>query len=65
MLSKHASIIIGRLHSFGFPGLRHNPFGVDWFLGGVTQGSSFLATLGFERESLWDSQPPIQQSGDV
>ena len=26
------------------------------FLGTITQGSSFLATLGFETESLWDSR---------
>src|ERR1051326_2410179 len=32
-----------------------NPFRVDTRFGTFTQGSSFLATLGFEPESLWDS----------
>ena len=32
----------------------HNPVGVV-FLRTITQGGSFLATLGFEPESLWDS----------
>src|SRR5437660_443337 len=35
---------------------RHNPVGVDEVLRARTQGSSFLATLGFEAESLWDSR---------
>jgi hypothetical protein len=30
-------------------------FGVDTEFRSVTQGSSFLATLGFVTESLWDS----------
>ena len=34
---------------------RHNSFGVEVPTRTVTQGSSFLATLGFEAESLWDS----------
>ena len=33
-----------------------NPVGVDANLTGISQGSSFLATLGFGAESLWDSQ---------
>ena len=33
---------------------RHNPVGVV-FIVAFSQGSSFLATLGFEPESLWDS----------
>jgi len=36
----------------------HNSFGVDWTEGQqFTQGSSFLATLGFVAESRWDSAP--------
>ena len=31
-----------------------NPVGVGDFYSTPTQGSSFLATLGFETESLWD-----------
>jgi hypothetical protein len=34
---------------------RHNPFRVGTRLGTISQGSSFLATLGFGPESLWDS----------
>jgi len=34
---------------------RHNPFRVAALLATISQGSSFLATLGFEAESLWDS----------
>jgi hypothetical protein len=34
---------------------RHNPVGVGKVKGTFTQGSSFLATLGFEAESRWDS----------
>src|SRR5450759_582022 len=34
---------------------RHNPVGVVIFSRRLTQGGSFLATLGFEAESLWDS----------
>src|SRR5262249_7784657 len=30
------------------------PLGLWYFSGRLTQGSSFLATLGFEPESLWD-----------
>src|SRR5260370_28496159 len=33
----------------------HNPFRVGTRLRGISQGSSFLATLGFGSESLWDS----------
>ncbi|MEO8427795.1 MAG: hypothetical protein ABI651_11860 [Verrucomicrobiota bacterium] len=32
-----------------------NPFRVQDFLCAVSQGSSFLATLGWRTESLWDS----------
>ena len=32
-----------------------NPVGVVIFSRRLTQGGSFLATLGFEAESLWDS----------
>jgi hypothetical protein len=43
--------------------LSHNPFGVDWFDCGLTQGSfpRCGTTLGFEPESLWDweSSKPI------
>ena len=34
----------------------HNPVGVENIFGSVTQGSSFLATLGFAPESRWDSK---------
>jgi len=34
----------------------HNPVGVAACFNLVSQGGSFLATLGFEPESLWDSQ---------
>jgi hypothetical protein len=34
---------------------RRNPVGVVIFSRRLTQGGSFLATLGFEAESLWDS----------
>jgi hypothetical protein len=49
----------------GFPGRSNHQrdsvedtthFGVDVKSTSVTQGSSFLATLGFGAESLWDSQ---------
>jgi len=33
-----------------------NPVGVDAMFPAISQGSSFLATLGFGAESLWDSQ---------
>jgi len=33
-----------------------NPVGVDAIIPEISQGSSFLATLGLESESLWDSQ---------
>jgi hypothetical protein len=33
-----------------------NPFRVERGSAPQSQGSSFLATLGFEAESLWDSQ---------
>ena len=33
----------------------HNRVAVGENFGTATQGSSFLATLGFEPESLWDS----------
>ena len=40
----------------------HNTFGVDtslarWTHARYTQGSSFLATLGFDPESRWDIKP--------
>ncbi|SRR5258708_9443496 len=34
---------------------RHNPVRVEFTWPSRTQGSSFLTTLGFEPESLWDS----------
>ena len=34
---------------------RRNPVGVEGILTPVSQGSSCLATLGFEPESRWDS----------
>jgi hypothetical protein len=34
----------------------HNPVGVEIFSTDSSQGSSCLATLGFEPESLWDSE---------
>src|SRR5207245_3715285 len=34
---------------------RHNSVGVGKTFSRLTQGSSFVATLGFEPESLWDS----------
>jgi len=40
-----------------WPGAVHqcrNPVGVVIFSRRLTQGGSFLATLGFETESLWD-----------
>jgi hypothetical protein len=39
----------------GVPLMGHNPFGVDGHFASPTQGSSFLATLGFVAEFLWDS----------
>jgi len=36
-------------------GFGHNPVGVGFHWRIVTQGSSFLATLGFGTESRWDS----------
>ncbi len=39
--------------SFGRPE-RHNPVGVEIQLAAVTQGSSFLATLGCRTQSRWD-----------
>src|SRR6185295_9986153 len=38
------------------PGKRRNPFRVEKKPGAFTQGSSFVATLGFVAESLWDSK---------
>src|SRR5258706_16458457 len=35
--------------------LGHNPFRVETYPPLISQGSSFLATLGFVAESLWDS----------
>jgi hypothetical protein len=32
----------------------HNPVGVGWVRATISQGSSFLATLGSEPKSLWD-----------
>ena len=34
----------------------HNPVGVATCFNLVSQGGSFRATLGFEPESLWDSE---------
>ena len=53
-------------------GLRHtgraegcNPFRVDdvWFT--ISQGSSFLATLGWMMESRWDSRTGARQARDL
>jgi len=41
-----------------------NPAGVGAFCGTVSQGSSFLATLGFGLESRWDSQMGARQARD-
>ena len=41
---------------------RHNPVGVGVSIR-LTQGSSFLATLGFEPESLWDSASRAHDTG--
>src|SRR5438034_11702579 len=38
-------------------GFGHNPVGVGFHLRTVTQGSSFLATLGWRTQSLWDCSP--------
>ena len=40
----------------------HNPVGVEDILKLVTQGSSFLATLGFVPESRWDSEADPQST---
>jgi hypothetical protein len=40
----------------------HNLFKVEVIFALFTQGSSCLATLGFEAESLWDSPRPISLS---
>src|SRR6266699_4802796 len=37
----------------------HNPVGVEIFSERFTQGSSFVATLGFETQSLWDWENAI------
>ena len=39
------------------------PLGCDFLLT-ITQGGSFLATLGFESESRWDSQPACSPPGN-
>jgi hypothetical protein len=39
--------------------LRHNPVGVENILESSTQGSSFLATLGWMPESRWDSNSDL------
>ena len=51
----HAINPNGVVPSFATPP-RHNPVGVAEFFSGRTQGSSFLATLGFGAESRWDSE---------
>jgi hypothetical protein len=54
-----ASNIIGNLaNGLQEPGNGHNRVAVGNGGWGMTQGSSFLATLGFEAESLWDSKSP-------
>jgi hypothetical protein len=40
----------------------HNPVGVETPFDMVTQGSSFLATLGWRKESLWDCQNALPYS---
>ena len=48
---------------------RHNPVGVERYFTALTQGSSFLATLGSMKQSLWDwcwppsSHEPLQIFG--
>ncbi len=42
-----------------------NPFRVDYFCFTVTQGISFLATLGWMMESLWDSPTDAKQARDL
>ena len=41
------------------------PLELGEFLAFVSQGSSFVATLGFEPESLWDSRASIRTRADV
>jgi hypothetical protein len=42
-----------------------NPFRVDDFCFTVSQGSSFLATLGWMMESLWDSPTDAKRACDL
>ena len=42
-----------------------NPFRVDDFCFTVSQGSSFLATLGWMMESLWDSPTDAKRARDL
>ena len=44
-----------RVADLSTPRLSHNPFRVTPFSVAFSQGSEFLATLGFVSESLWDS----------
>jgi hypothetical protein len=37
-------------------GIGHNPLGVGKYFNILTQGSSFLATMGWRTQSLWDCQ---------
>jgi len=46
------------------PRNRHNPVGVENILASPSQGSSFLATLGWRTESRWDSERPARCSAD-
>ena len=42
-----------------------NPFRVDDVCFTISQGSSFLATLGYMMESLWDSPTGARQARDL
>jgi hypothetical protein len=42
-----------------------NPVGVGNFCGTISQGSSFLATLGYMMESHWDSPMGAWQARDL
>lgn len=42
-----------------------NPFRVDDICFTISQGSSFLATLGYMMESLWDSPTGARQARDL
>jgi len=50
--NRNAVVALPRQSEIGF---RRNPVGVGFHWRTVTQGSSFLATLGFGTESRWDS----------